>query len=272
MQLATKYFKDDHPENATKATLQTNLGVANGDLKFEAVIPGVEGNDIVVKCVDPGDELSVLSASLSGNVVTISPETNDTPVSATAVIGEGDDGEVTITVVAAGSDGNDIVVEVSVADGNDEALAVAFADGVLSVKLGTDGNGDADDAKNTATLVRAAIHGLDEFTAAHSGTGADPIEPQNVQFSGGLDYTPISTATEIVAELGDVAGLDALADVEVVGNGSGITNYFEENLSDGRYATSAPEALVFVVADGFYVCQKPVTKREVDGWTKYIEE
>lgn len=54
--------------------------------------------------------------------------------------------------------GKDYSVVVAVADGADEDMAVALSGYVLTITLGTDGDELPDDAKNTLTLIKAAMY------------------------------------------------------------------------------------------------------------------
>lgn len=115
------------------------------------------------------------------------------PTSATAQIGEGDNGVITITSVLTGADANELQVQVVVPEVEEATdLDVSFDDQMLTVELGmvADGVGgfEPDDTKNTATLIAEAIDALEEFGASASGNGSTPIdsEIEPVDFTGGL--------------------------------------------------------------------------------------
>jgi hypothetical protein len=118
-------------------------------------------------------------------------------VSATATIGSGANGTVTIEVDVAGEAGNDYTVEVVVAVGNNQPLAAALVGDDLTVTLATDGDGNPDNAANTATLVAAEINASEgaTFTATPSGTGAGWLNDAEAQknFAGGVDAPPGDT-------------------------------------------------------------------------------
>lgn len=119
-----------------------------------------------------------------------------TAQAATGSIGSGANGVVTATVDAAGAAGNLFTIRSVLGVGNDVALSAAINSGAITVTLGTDGAGVADDTKNTATLVAAAVDALAGVTAAASGSGATPVPVTSaVTFSGGHD----------VLKLGDLA-------------------------------------------------------------------
>ena len=111
-----------------------------------------------------------------------------TPTTASATLGGGADGVVTITAADPGADANRFTVAVEAGVGDDQPLTAALAGSDLTVTLGTTGTGGADPAKNAAALVAAAIDALPEFAAAASGTGATAVPvTARKQFAGGDD-------------------------------------------------------------------------------------
>jgi hypothetical protein len=119
-----------------------------------------------------------------------------TAQAATASVGAGENGVVTVTAVA-GAVPNTYSIVVENGTGADSALAAAYEAGVLTVTLGTDAQEDPDDTKNTATLVAGAIDALDDFTAEASGTGATVVGEDTATFSGGRDsFTAFDVARE----------------------------------------------------------------------------
>lgn len=129
--------------------------------------------------------------------------TDDWPaqIAATASIGSGANGVVTITSVALGVIGNAYQVQVAIAGGASAALAVALVGSILTITLGTDGASAADATKNTATLITAAINALDEFTATASGTGATALATASgpTSFTGGDDRDAIKIPALLMA-------------------------------------------------------------------------
>jgi hypothetical protein len=112
---------------------------------------------------------------------------------ATATLGEGENGVITITYNTLGTEGNDLELAVVVADGNSKPLAAAFANGVLTITLATDDNGAADVTKNTAALIATKVSTVSGFTATKSGTGETAISTattENIAFTGGSYCTP----------------------------------------------------------------------------------
>jgi len=94
-------------------------------------------------------------------------------VGGSAKIGGGADGTVTVTDDVVGDSAK--TIEVVVAPGVSASMAAAITGDDITVTLGTDVTGAPDPAKNTATLVAAAVEALAGVTAVASGTGADPI-------------------------------------------------------------------------------------------------
>ncbi len=107
---------------------------------------------------------------------------------ATATIGSGPDGTITITAdeANAGDCGNALTVEVIVPTGT-SGLSVTFAGGALIINLAVIA-GVPDGPANTATLIAAAIDALSGFSAVASGTGATSLSAAEgpTQFAGGV--------------------------------------------------------------------------------------
>lgn len=128
---------------------------------------------------------------------TISSHTVDTltvakfkdAVAASCVIFPAYDYEVTAVVVAAGLAGNNYSVVVVKSDEANGNLAAALDGSVLTITLGVDADKALDPAKNTGTLIAAAVDALAEFTA--SVTGGDGSVAATVTgtyvFTGGAD-------------------------------------------------------------------------------------
>jgi hypothetical protein len=76
--------------------------------------------------------------------------------------------------------------------GLDVALSAAISNGAITVTLGTDGAGAADDTKNTATLVAAVVDALAGVSATASGNGSGVIPVTGAQaFTSGRDAQSI---------------------------------------------------------------------------------
>lgn len=122
-----------------------------------------------------------------------------TAVSATAQIGSGGNGTITLTIVATGGAGNGYTVRAVLGAGNDVALSAALVGLAITITLGTDAEGLADDTKNTATLITAVLDALTGIDAATSGSGATPISAafSAVAFSGGRDIHTIDRLAKL---------------------------------------------------------------------------
>jgi hypothetical protein len=109
-------------------------------------------------------------------------------VAATATIGSGDNGTVTITADTAGVAGNLYTVTVSGDGASDCALSATLVGTDITVVLGKTGAA-LEPTKNTATLVAAAVGALTGVTAAASGTGASSLTAAEDQknFTGGVN-------------------------------------------------------------------------------------
>ncbi len=116
---------------------------------------------------------------------------DETPVNAkkaTAEIGTGEDGTITIECDSVGTEGNGYEVAVVIATGANKAMTVALANGVITVTLGTGADSNVATAKNTATLIATEISKISGFTAVASGEGTSSISQataENVAFDGG---------------------------------------------------------------------------------------
>lgn len=115
-----------------------------------------------------------------------------TAQAATGSIGSGANGVVTATVDAAGAPGNLFTMRSVLGVGADVALSAAISTGAITVTLGTDSGSLADDTKNSASLVAAAVEALAGVSAAASGSGATPVPVTSaVTFSGGHDVLSV---------------------------------------------------------------------------------
>lgn len=131
----------------------------------------------------------------------------DNPVntnSATNTIGSGDNGTITITVDKYGTEGNDYTVEVVIGDGASVDLSAELTDTNLVITLATDSEEAADDTKNTATLVTAAIEAIDGLSAVASGTGATALSAaeESSLFTGGT-YATFAPIPNMLLKIGD---------------------------------------------------------------------
>jgi hypothetical protein len=84
--------------------------------------------------------------------------------------------------------GNGFTVAVAVAETASADMTVAFADGALTITLGTDATESpitADDTKNTYALIAAEINDIDGFTATVVGSGVIDAAAEADEFTDG---------------------------------------------------------------------------------------
>lgn len=163
----------------------------DGEKKVGTItLPPVRGPVLIA--VDNNDQAQALTVTLQQKL-----RVDDT--NASAQIGEGETGVVTVTVDEPGPDGEKYSIKVVVPEVDAATdLEVALEGMVIVVTLAMKADNDTfipDDVKNTAALVAAAINGeegeeetgIPGFTAEASGGGSTPftdaVDP--VQFSGG---------------------------------------------------------------------------------------
>lgn len=234
-------LKTDTPVNAVASTLTTELTGENNDLTYIAKTKGAEGDNISVAYVNPGTPNAELTVGVVGTAITVNLAT-DAGTAASADIGSGDDGTVTTTVDAVGDAGNDYTIEVVVGTGENVALSAAIDGTEITVTLGTDGTGAADNAKNTAALVAAAISILDGVTAAASGEGDAALTTAEgpTSFLGGVDPAITTTANDIITAIGEDEDADELVAVAKAAENSGagvVTAMATTNLDNGADGT-----------------------------------
>jgi hypothetical protein len=201
----------------------TTIGTGdNGVVTITADVVGDAGNDLTVEVVTTATVDANLAAVINDGAIVVT--LGATPASsATATIGSGADGVVTVSAIPAGIAGNGYTIEVVVGIGENAPLTALLSGTELSVILGTNGAGTLDNTKNTATLVAGVITALAEFNAVASGTGATPITLAEVEksFTGGLaggDVSSVKNTATLVA-----GAIHALAGVTAVASGTGAT-------------------------------------------------
>jgi len=201
-----------------------------------------------------GSLLTVQTIDILGNIQT-----------ATATIGSGTNGTVTLSVD--GEAGNDYTVTVEAGDGNNLPLSVAESGGDIVVTLGTGAAGALDAAKNTATLVAAACDAITNVTATASGTGATALTTEEgpTSFTGGAGtLTTVSTDDYTLDRLPMIPTLE-------VSDTSGEAEAVRVTYTAGYGATAAsvPQAIrqAMILMVGHWYAQRetasPVELREV---------
>jgi hypothetical protein len=240
-----------------------------GAIILTAAAPGSEANAISIEIVHPDVILSPLTITQDGLAFTVSAATDEgDPEPATVDIGAGANGTVTITTDQLGPSANlyDVAVVASEDADADLSAAAAVDEGrtVLTVTLGTDEEGDPDDAKNTAELVAGVIDDLDGFSAAFSGTGADAVAASALDaFEGGTNATLITTTSadlvaKINAELMFKPHFSAALKAEY--DGAGLIEVMAEdsleNGTDGTFTVYSTDA-VSLTAAGEIIATNP---------------
>jgi hypothetical protein len=119
---------------------------------------------------------------------------------ATAQIGSGVNGVVSLTILGLGTGGNLFTIQVVAGVGNDIPLSVSLIGTAITVTLGTDGAGLADPTKNTALLVTLALNALTGVSATYTGDGTGIVIPSIAQnFTGGDSKEAIKIPALIMA-------------------------------------------------------------------------
>ena len=186
------------------ATLTLDDDEGDPAIVLTASDAGAQGNDIKVEIVAPSDPDALLGVAQDGRTFEISLATSKGDAASVA-IGDGTNGTVTVSAGVVGTAGNAFDIEVVQSTAIDAPMTAilsgANARPRIVVTLGADGEGDPDDAKNTATLVAAAITALTGFTATASGTGEDVLTAEAVKaFTGGGDNAvPITTVADLLS-------------------------------------------------------------------------
>lgn len=218
----------------TKASTTIGSG-QDGVVTITADDIGDAGNDFTI-AVEQGAVNSALSATIDGNDITVSLSMTNV-LSASATIGSGENGEVTVIYGTAGTAGNSKTIEVVKAGYASAPLSLSYIGDALVISLGTDGAGDADATKNTASQVATLINSMGDvpFSAVASNTGetALAVEAQEPFLGGAASTvnTVANTATFIAAEIADLTGVTAT--VSGTGEDSISSAVERKNLSGG---------------------------------------
>lgn len=223
LQIYKKYFEEDTPQNAVKASVDIGEGT-NGVVSVTYDFVGDEGNDysITVSDENDGDDDEDLTVTLEDGVITVILGTDGDSV-ANADIGSGDDGTIHIELdETEGIDGNTYTVAVVEGDdGGDMSATLLGTD--ITVTLGM----------TTATAAGASIgsgdHGsvdivVDEVGDAGNGYTVEvvtnDIEDQVL--------TAELTDTALVVTLGNDSGDSATA---TIGSGTDGTVDIEVDIA-----------------------------------------
>jgi len=256
----------DDGDNAIATIGTYDDGAATPLITIEVVEAGSAGNDYTVEVVAPTEGTSALNATLTEKalVITLAIDAGDTDIAGNAA------SLIATAIEASGGSG---VFNATVADGENDTRITTD-----ETEKGFTGGGENyifDDTANTVTLVATKINNEvgDVFTASFdSGDAANIIGADEVGeyiFTGGLDYSPTSTANDILAAVEDIDGIDEVLTVELAGVlGTGVVSYMEEtNFGGGQYATPCnASAALIVIDDTIYFTNKPCTKYTEDAW------
>jgi hypothetical protein len=220
------------------AKASTSIGTGeHGSVNIEVDAAGTNGNAYTVTVDATILTQRALSAGLNAQALTVTLATTGV-TNATSYIGSGENGRVMITADIAGTNGNAFTIAVATTANLNAAMTANLAGSDITVTLGTDGAGAPDNAKNTATLIAAAIQALAGVSAVATGTGAGAltVAEEGKTFTGGTNQlaTVQNTATLVTAAINNgTAGLtatasgtgaDSLSASEVVKNFAGGTN------------------------------------------------
>jgi hypothetical protein len=136
-------------------------------------------------------QYEITRAIISNTANTLTTAAMIAAINGTAVLFPGYAYEVTAVGAgaAAAAAGNAYSFVVVAGVGANVALSAVLAGAVVTVTLGTGAGGLLDNAKNTATLITAAIDALADFTATVTGaTASDPATTTcTIGVSGGVD-------------------------------------------------------------------------------------
>lgn len=196
------------------------------------------------------------------SVQTIDEERDATFASGT--IGSGTNGTVTVTADTAGVGGNLYKLQVALGVGVGVAMSAAFAPSpTILVTLGTDGAGALDPAKNTATLVAAAITALAGVSAVASGTGASPLTAASAAtaLTGGF-----GTLTTVAAADYELNMLHAVPTIAVTYRTAADTLRVAYDAGYGDAAADVPQALkqaILLLAAYWYSQREAVAGTEL---------
>ena len=243
-----------------------DAGTSTPLITIEVDTAGSAGNDYSVEVIAPAEGTSALDATLTENalVITLAIDAGDTDIAGNAA------SLIATAIEASGGAG---IFNATVASGQNDTRIIASEE----VKSFTGGgeNFELDATANTVTLVAGIINSEEgaTFTAAFDvGDAANVIGEDEIgvyEFTGGLDYSPISIANEILAEVEAIDGIDDVLTVDLAqALGTGVVSYMSKtNFTGGQYATpcKASKAAI-VINETLYVTDKPVDKWVTDGW------
>ena len=270
--VSQKWFDEAVPTNFAESTA-TIGGGADGTVVITKNDFNKDDDGYTVVINEPTTYVN-LSAALVSKALTITLGTSNSAAAHTT-IGSGADGVITITADAVGVAGNDYTI-VIVEGAPSSEMSAALEGKDITVTLGMTDVPAKDPLKNTATLIKDAIHALTGVSATVSGSGETPISATVVKksFTGGLDIAldaTKNTATKVADAITALPLFTAVAS----GNGSTvIAPAVSAAFIDGSWGTPCPQAgitLDYTSINGYhYTCIESDNTKLNNGWRKYI--
>jgi hypothetical protein len=222
----------------TNASAQIGEG-ATGTVTVTADEKGIEGNDYALAVALAAENGKAMSVAMADKVITVTLGTTADGTKAAATIGSGANSTVTITVDAAGVDGNAYTVEVKVAETASTPASATLTDKALVVTLGTgDEGGVPDNTQNTAAIIAGAINQITGLTAEALGTGLDPLTEAEAEKSFADGGQPLADDSKNTAALIEAAINHAETGIK------GFTAAKSGN-GDGAISTATAEPIQF---------------------------
>jgi hypothetical protein len=180
----SQYFPGAPPPSRTR-----NIPLVLGVLTDVPTLPVVQGPAGGTLGQDLGSSDTTLYLLEYGALFPDSGSLAVGSTAATATIGSGANGTVTVTARVPGEGGNALTIEVKATTAHSAPLQATQSGSALTVTLATTSSGSLDASQNTARLVAAALSALSSVSATASGTGATALasaEGPHV-FAGGTD-------------------------------------------------------------------------------------
>jgi hypothetical protein len=194
---------------AAKAVID-HTAAGGGKVTITADPVGAYANEYKAITVQGDGASAETEADFVDGLLTITLGT-DAGTAASAEIGTGAHGVITITCKEVGDVNYSVIVSLQEGE-NLPMSATLFADGTMYIALGTDEHGDPDATQNTAELIAAQINGAtttkDVFTAVASGDGSGVFSAAipAVLFEGGVDPAVNATAANVKTAVEAIEG------------------------------------------------------------------
>lgn len=194
---------------AAKAVID-HTAAGGGKVTITADPVGAYANEYKAITVQGDGASAETEADFVDGLLTITLGT-DAGTAASAEIGTGAHGVITITCKEVGDVNYSVIVSLQEGE-NLPMSATLFADGTMYIALGTDENGNPDATQNTAELIVSQINGAtttkDVFTAAASGDGSGVFSAAipAVLFEGGVDPAVNATAANVKTAVEAIEG------------------------------------------------------------------